>query len=131
MPAAALELKAQFAAHDGFLIASPEYKGFFSPLLKNTLDWVSRPAPDAPTPYAGKTAGLLAASPGALGGIRCLPHLRLLLTNLGVTVSPAQLALGHADQAFDSAGNLGAPNQQKLLEQVVADLIRLATAIRS
>jgi NAD(P)H-dependent FMN reductase len=66
-----------------------------------------------------------------LGGIRCLPHLRLLLTNLGVTVSPAQLALGRADQAFDSAGNLGEPNQQKLLEQVVADLIRLATAIRS
>ena len=131
LPAAALELKAQFAAHDGFLIASPEYNGFFSPLLKNTLDWVSRPAPDLPAPYAGKAAGLLAASPGALGGIRCLPNLRLLLTNLGVTVSPAQLALGHADQAFDSAGNLGTPNQQKLLEQVVADLIRLATAIKS
>jgi hypothetical protein len=46
-------------------------------------------------------------------------------------VSPAQLALGHADQAFDSAGNLGDANQQKLLEQVVADLIRLATAIKS
>ena len=131
LPAAALELKAQFAAHDGFLIASPEYNGFFPPLLKNTLDWVSRPAPDAPAPYAGKAAGLLAASPGALGGIRCLPHLRLLLANLGVTVSPAQLALGRADQAFGADGNLGDANQQKLLEQVVADLIRLTAAIKS
>ena len=130
LPAAALELKAQFAAHDGFLITSPEYNGFFSPLLKNTLDWVSRPAPDAPAPYTGKTAGLLAASPGALGGIRCLPHLRLLLTNLGVTVSPTQLALGHADQAFAGDGSLTDANQQKMLEKVVADLIRLAAALK-
>ena len=130
LPAAALELKAQFASHDGFLIASPEYNGFFPPLLKNTLDWVSRPAPNAPSPYAGKAAGLLAASPGALGGIRCLPHLRLLLTNLGVTVSPAQLALGRADQAFAGDGSLTDANQQKMLDVVVADLIRLTAAIR-
>lgn len=131
LPAAALDLKAQFAGHDGFLIASPEYNGFFPPLLKNTLDWVSRPAANAPSPYAGKAAGLLAASPGALGGIRCLPHLRLLLTNLGVTVSPAQFALGRADQAFADHGGLTDANQQKTLDSVVADLIRLAAAIRA
>lgn len=131
LPAAALELKAQFAAHEGFLIASPEYNGFFSPLLKNTLDWVSRPAPDLPSPYAGKAAGLLAASPGALGGIRCLPHVRLLLTNLGVTVSPAQLALGHADTAFTGDGRLVDSQQQKSLDKVVADLIRLTAAIKT
>ena len=131
LPAAALELKAQFASHDGFLIASPEYNGFFSPLLKNALDWVSRPAPNTPAAYAGKTAGLLAASPGALGGIRCLPHLRLLLSNLGVTVSPAQLALAHADQAFARDGGLADANQQTALEKLVADLIRLTAAIKA
>jgi NAD(P)H-dependent FMN reductase len=131
LPAAALELKALFSAHDGFLIASPEYNGFFPALLKNTLDWVSRPAADTPAPYAGKAAGLLAASPGALGGIRCLPHLRLLLTNLGVTVSPAQLALGHADTAFTGDGSLADAHQQKALDKVVADLIRLAAAIKA
>lgn len=131
LPAAALELKAQFATHDGFLIASPEYNGFFPPLLKNTLDWVSRPVPDAPLPYAGKTAGLLAASPGALGGIRCLPHLRLLLSNLGVTVAPAQLALGHADQAFAEDGTLSDANQRKALETLVSGLIKLTAAIKS
>lgn len=131
LPPAARELKQLFAAHDGFLIASPEYNGFFPPLLKNTLDWVSRPAPDLPAPYAGKTAGLLAASAGVLGGIRCLPHLRLLLNNLGVTVSPAQLALGQADKAFAGDGRLADSRQQAMLEKVVADLIRLTAAIKT
>jgi chromate reductase, NAD(P)H dehydrogenase (quinone) len=130
LPPAARELKQLFAAHDGFLIASPEYNGFFPPLLKNALDWVSRPAPDLPAPpYAGKTAGLLAASPGALGGIRCLPHLRLLLSNLGVTVSPAQMALGGADHAFAADGRLENAAQQAMLEKTVADLIRLTKAL--
>lgn len=131
LPTAALELKTLFAGNDGFLIASPEYNGFFPPLLKNTLDWVSRPAPDTPAPYSGKAAGLLAASPGALGGIRCLPHLRLLLTNLGVTVSPSQLALGHADQAFAGDGSLADAQQQKVLDKFIADLIRLTAAIKA
>ena len=130
LPPAARELKQLCAAHDGFLIASPEYNGFFPPLLKNALDWVSRPAPDLPAPYAGKTAGLLAASPGALGGIRCLPHLRLLLSNLGVTVAPAQMALGRADQAFAADGSLIDANQQGMLDKAVADLIRLTAAIK-
>ena len=130
LPAAALELKAEFAGHDGFLIASPEYNGFFPPLLKNALDWVSRPAPGTPEPYLGKTAGLLAASPGALGGIRCLPHLRLLLTNLGVTVSPAQMALASADRAFADDGSLADANRQRMLDKVLADLIRLTAAIK-
>lgn len=131
LPAAVLELKTQFARHDGFLIASPEYNGFFSPLLKNALDWVSRPVPDMLSPYSGKTAGLLAASPGALGGIRCLPHLRLLLTNLGVTVSPAQMALAHADRALADDGSLADAQQKKMLDQAVADLIRLTAAIKA
>ena len=105
-----------------------------SAALKNTIDWVSRPAPkvpNAPDPYAGKAAGLVAASPGALGGIRCLPHLRLLLTNLGVTVSPAQLALGQADRAFAADGSLADAGMQKMLGKVVANLIRLAAAIKT
>ena len=131
LPAGAVRLQQLFSEHDGLLLASPEYNGFFPPLLKNTLDWVSRPAPDLPAPYAGKSAGLLAASPGALGGIRCLPHLRLLLSNLGVTVSPAQLALGQADKAFADDGRLADSRQQAMLEKVVADLIRLTTAIKA
>lgn len=131
LPVAVRELKELFAAHDGFLIATPEYNGFFPPLLKNALDWVSRPAPELPAPYAGKTAALLAASPGALGGIRCLPHLRLLLSNLGITVAPGQMALGRADQAFSADGRLADPAQQAMLEKTVADLIRLTAALKT
>ncbi len=74
---------------------------------------------------------LLAASPGAMGGIRCLPHLRLLQSNLGVTVSPAQLALGHAGQAFARDGDLADAKQQAALEKLVADPISLTAGIRA
>ncbi len=131
LPAAARELKAQFAGHDGFLIASPEYNGFFTPLLKNTIDWVSRPLADAPPPFAGKTAALFAASAGVLGGIRGLPHLRLLLSNLGVTVAPGQMALGRADQAYAADGQLADASQRAMLEKCVADLLRLTTGLKA
>jgi NAD(P)H-dependent FMN reductase len=130
LPAAVRELKAQFAAHDGFLIASPEYNGFFTPLLKNTLDWISRPLPGAPAPFAGKTAALFAASAGALGGIRGLPHLRLLLSNLGVIVAPGQMALGRADQAVGADARLTDAAQQTLLEKCIADHAALTRAIQ-
>ena len=129
LPAAALELKAAFSAHDGLLIASPEYNGFFTPLLKNSIDWVSRPVAGASSPFAGKTACLMAASAGALGGIRGLPHLRLLLSNLGVHVAAGQMALARADQAFDATGNLADAGQRAMLERCVADMLRLTTGV--
>jgi NAD(P)H-dependent FMN reductase len=130
LPAAARTLKEQFAQHDGFLIASPEYNGFFSPLLKNTIDWVSRPLTGAPAPFAGKTAALFAASAGGLGGIRGLPHLRLLLSNLGVTVTPAQLALGRAEEAYGADGRLADAGQQAMLDKCVAELLNLTRAMK-
>jgi NAD(P)H-dependent FMN reductase len=101
LPDAVLRLRRIFADHDGLLIASPEYNGFFTPLLKNTLDWLSRPAPEnSPEPFADKTAALLSASPGALGGIRALPHARLLLQNLGILVLPQTHGVGSANEVF-------------------------------
>lgn len=96
-----LKLRSIFAEHDGLLVASPEYNGFFTPLLKNTLDWLSRPAPDdSPSPFAGKTAALISASPGGLGGMRGLPHAKLLLENLGILVLPQTHAVGSAHDVF-------------------------------
>lgn len=81
-------------------------------------------------PFEGdEAAGLLGASPGALSGIRCLPHLRLLLSNLGVTVSPAQMALRRADQAFAADGRLADAAQQAMPDKTVTDLIRLTKAL--
>lgn len=73
IPAAARELKTKFLAADGFLIASPEYNGSITPLLCNTLAWMSRPQAKEEGMYAafkGKSALILAASPGALGTLR-------------------------------------------------------------
>ncbi|MCZ6798275.1 MAG: NAD(P)H-dependent oxidoreductase, partial [Gammaproteobacteria bacterium] len=96
MPDRAGEFKRLMIEHDGFLIASPEYNSAFSPLLKNTLDWASRAESEDEPPlvaFRGKTAAILATSPGGLGGIRGLVHLRMMLGNLGVIVMPEQQAV--------------------------------------
>jgi NAD(P)H-dependent FMN reductase len=82
LPPAAIRLKELFNGADGLLISTPEYNGSIPALLKNTIDWVSRSPQATPdlAPYQGKSVGLLAASPGALGGLRALTHFRSLLS---------------------------------------------------
>ena len=107
MPAGAKQFKGLLREHDGFLIASPEYNSSFTPLLKNAIDWASRAETKEEPPlaaYRGKVAALLSASPGALGGLRGLVHLRALLGNIGVIVLPDQVAIGAAHEVFDDAG---------------------------
>lgn len=107
MPDGAIAFKELLCGSDGFLIASPEYNSAFTPLLKNALDWASRPSPkDKPgvSPFRGKSAAIMAASPGALGGMRGLVFLRMLLGNLGVLVSPDQQTLPVAHEAFSEDG---------------------------
>ncbi|MEZ6124993.1 MAG: NAD(P)H-dependent oxidoreductase [Planctomycetaceae bacterium] len=113
-PANAQKLKELFLQHDGLLVSSPEYNSSISPLLKNTIDWVSRPIPGQPrlAAYRNKFAALMSASPGALGGLRGLVHVRAILGNIGVTVLANQVAIGHADSAFDSSGQLRDESQQ-------------------
>ena len=107
-PEHAARFKQLLIEHDGFLLASPEYNSSISPLLKNTLDWASRKVGDEPpmVAYKGKIAALLSASPGRLGGIRGLVHVRSILSNLGVMVLPDQVTVASAGSAFDEAGNL-------------------------
>ena len=119
-PAHADALHDLVKSHDAIIIASPEYNGLPSPLLKNTIDWISRV--DNKT-FAGKTAGLIAASPGALGGMRGLPHLRTLLTNTNALVVPQQMALGGASSAFDDQGNLADEKKHAMLTSVIDAVI--------
>lgn len=119
-PENATRLKQLFIEHDGLLIASPEYNSSITPLLKNTIDWVSRPA-EGESPlaaYRGKVAALMAASPGGLGGLRGLVHVRSILANIGVIVLPDQVAIPRAFEAFDDAGRLKDEKKQAGVERL-------------
>lgn len=125
LPEHALRLKTVFADYDGLLVASPEYNGSVAPLLKNTLDWVSRRGAD-PTPmraYRGKTAALLSASPGRLGGLRGLVDIRSILTDLGVLVLPEQVAIASAGSAFHDDGQLVDENNVRRVKAIATRLV--------
>lgn len=133
LSAAALALKERFRAAEGLLIASPEYNAAISGTLKNALDWVSRPAPgEKPLAcFKGKVAALCSASTGALGGIRGLASVRVVLGNLGVVLLPDQVALPKAAEAFDADGNVADPARRKSLMELGAALARATRALRS
>lgn len=134
MPAAARAFKARLVGADGYLIATPEYNSAISGALKNAIDWASRTesADEAPLlAYKGKVAGLLAASPGALGGLRGLPVTRSILSNLQVLVVPEQFALSRAHEAFAEDGSLLDDKAAHLAREVGASVARLAKQIRS
>ncbi len=109
LPDEARELKRLLAANDGRLIASPEYNSSVSGVLKNAIDWASRSADPKEAPlasFAGKTAVLMSASPGQLGGLRGLVHLRSILGNIRVLVLPEQRAVPRAHEAFAEDGSI-------------------------
>lgn len=127
LPPGAVRLKALMVEHDAFLIACPEYNGSITPLLKNAIDWASRAADGEPplVAYRGKLAALLAASPGALGGLRGLVHVRAILSGIGVLVTPGQFALSAAHKAFTDGGTLADAATDQRLDQLVHELVEL------
>ena len=125
LPENVKKLKNLFYEHDGLLIACPEYNSSITPLLKNTLDWISRAENTQEISlkaYRGKVAALLAASPGALGGLRGLVSVRSLLGNIGVIVLPEQLAVSKVHEAFDASGKLIDPKQEAAIKNIGAVL---------
>jgi chromate reductase len=129
LPEATTRLKALMREHHGFLIASPEYNSSITPLLKNTIDWCSRPSPTEC--YAGKVAGLMAASPGALGGLRGLVTVRSILSNIGVIVVPQQVAIAKASEAFDSNGAVKDERHAAQVRDVAFAVTKLARQVMS
>jgi len=133
MPENAAKLQDLFGAHDGFLIACPEYNGLITPLLKNTIDWISRPGPNGSglQYYKGKTVGLVAASPGGLGGMRGLVHVRQLMTNLGGIVIPNQVAVSGAKSVFAEDGSPTDDGKADQLRGVGAALAQVTAQLKS
>lgn len=133
LPENAVALKKVFRDHAGFVIVCPEYNGSVTPLLKNTIDWVSRRAEGEPSmvAYRGKTAALLSASPGALGGLRGLVHVRAILSGIGVLVMPTQVTVSKADQAFSDDGQLADRKLAERLETALAELVETTEKLGS
>ncbi len=125
MPAEARRLRELFVSHPAFLIVSPENNGTIPSLLKNAIDWLSRDVDGRSglEPYRGKVVALMAASPGAFGGVVCLSHLRNSLAKLLAHVIPEQFPLPKADQAFAEDGSLTQAWQQKSVKTVVMSLL--------
>ena len=136
MPVGALAFRDALVRHDAVLVASPEYNGFPTPLLINAFDWVSRtPAagtmPAGLAALAGKTAGVMSASPGPFGGMRSLMFTRQFLHTVpGMLVVPEQFALSQAANAFDADGHLLDPKYLQAVRRVVQAVLRVAAALR-
>lgn len=131
LPENALKLKKLMQEHDGFLIASPEHNSTISAVLKNVIDWASRNATKEETYlscYIDKVVVLMSASPGFLGGLRGLVHVRAMFANIFSHVLPKQKCIAKADQAFDEVGNLkSAKDQEEVLglgKQLVQFLVK-------
>ncbi|MBN3961921.1 NAD(P)H-dependent oxidoreductase [Nostoc sp. NMS8] len=127
LPSNARTFKDLLISHQGLLIASPEYNSSLTAVLKNAIDWASRPAPnEAPlAAFAGKVAAILSTSPGALGGLRGLVHLRSILGNIKVLVLPDQIAVPKAYEAFNPDGTLKDPKQQESIEKLGDNLTKI------
>jgi chromate reductase len=132
VPENALNLARQIAAHDGMLIASPEYNASIPPLLKNALDWVSRVRRDGGRPFKpfeGKVAALCSSSDGAFAGTRGLYHLRAVLMACQVEVISPQCSVGKASEAFDENGQFKEERLRHQMETVCRTLIERAAML--
>jgi len=133
LPTNTRKLKDLMLTHQGFLISSPEYNSSISGVLKNTIDWTTRQT-EGESPlacYKGKIAGLMSASPGGLGGLRGLVHVRSILENIGVLVIPDQVAIAKAHEAFNSDGTLKNKTQEEQVKNIGASVAKILMKLNS
>lgn len=122
----ALAFQKLLGEHDGFLIASPEYNGSIPGGLKNAIDWTSRKSANYGMieVFKDKVAAIITASPGAFGGIRCLGHLRGVLTIMLVNVLPSEIAVSKVHELFDGDGaEMKDEKMRGILEDLGASLV--------
>lgn len=123
LPDTLLRLRALVADHDALILASPEYNGFFPPVLKNALDWLSRPAlgQERHAVFAGRPVLLLSAVAGRSGGTEGLQQLRQQFLNLKARTGVRQFVLPLAGAAFDERNRLSDPALSAELADTVAE----------
>lgn len=107
VPANAVKLARLFADHDAVLVCTPEYNGGIPPLVKNTVDWISRVKTDAGKPlnaFTGKVMAICSSSNGHFAGIRSASHLRQVLAHMQAEVIAPQVSVPNGADAFDEDG---------------------------
>ena len=124
----ALRFQELLKEHDGLLIASPEYNASIPGGLKNAIDWASRKNDKFAMGevFKGKVAAMITASPGSFGGIRCLSHLRGVLSILGINVLPSEIAVTFAGDKFEGDSTEMTDEKMKhILEKLGAELVSM------
>jgi chromate reductase len=131
-PQPAVQLKQMLLAHQGVFITSPEYSASVTPLIKNTIDWISRVRdPGEPTyaAFKGRVFAIGSAAASSGGGVRSLMALRQILElGCGAAVLPEQIAVREAASAFDDDDQLRDERAARLLKTVLARLVETARA---
>lgn len=124
IPEKGREFKDLLRRHQGFLMSCPEYNSSISGVLKNVIDWASRRENDEKPLecFRGKVVSLMSASPGRLGGLRGLVHVRAILGNIGCIVLPNQVAVPSANDAFDPEGRLRDGGLREQVENLGSEL---------
>lgn len=132
LPENGRKLKDLFVESDALLISTPEYNGSYSAVLKNLIDWMSRPTKDNPSENAfkNKVAGILSCSPGMLGGLNSLGMLRTTLNHLRVLVAPHQFAVSSGFDVFDSDGNITDSKKAEQIEAVCKALVEITQRLK-
>lgn len=132
IPENAYRLARLFAAHDAILIATPEYNGSIPPLLKNTIDWISRVHSDGGKPLRplpGKLVAICSSSDGHFAGIRSAMHLRAVLSHIQMDVISPQCSVPKGSEAFDEDGNFREERLRRSMSRVCTALIQHATLL--
>ncbi len=130
-PQHAVQLRHMLEAHQGVFMTSPEYSASVTPVVKNTIDWLSR-ARGQPlyAAFKNRVFGIGAASSGPGGGVRALLALRQILElGCGALVIPEQIAVGNATEAFDDMGNLKDESAATALKTMARRLVELSRAL--
>ena len=131
MPDGVIAFKEILKSHNGFFIASPEYNGSLTGTLKNAIDWATIKGEDEERMacWNGKIAGLVSASPGGLGGIRGLHHLRTILAGIGTFVLPNHLAVGNSTENLQNEKQITDEKLQLQLESLTHEMVRVIRAL--
>lgn len=123
-PPGIVRLKEALGRSDAVLFVTPEYNYSIPGILKNSIDWASRPY--GQSAWAGKTAAIMGASVGALGTARAQYHLRqvLVFLNMQAVLQP-EVMIATAGQRFDDQGNLADDKTRQLIGQLLQSLVTL------